>query len=190
MSKSAKIRRMLARGLDAKEIVKRLKVPVNLVHQVKYADKKAASESRKAVLERTMPRIEKEVRGVKAALDFLGAEKVQVGKLPKKLFVQPQHLDDALKLLGGKLKVTPRNFTKAEIDALDADTPDLVNHPPHYTAGGIETIDFIEAKNLNFRLANVVKYVSRASHKGKQLEDLRKAQWYLSREIMALEAAK
>jgi len=67
---------------------------------------------------------------------------------------------------------------------------EAVNHPPHYTAGGIETIDFIEAKNLNFRLANVVKYVSRASHKGKQLEDLRKAQWYLSREIMALEAAK
>lgn len=67
---------------------------------------------------------------------------------------------------------------------------DPVNHPEHYKTGGIETIDFIEAKNLNFRLANVVKYVSRASHKGKQLEDLRKAQWYLSREIMALEAAK
>jgi hypothetical protein len=162
MSKSAKIRRMLARGLDAKEIVKRLKVPVNLVHQVKYADKKTASESRKAVLDRTMP---------------------------KKLFVQPQHLDDALKLLGGKLKVTPRNFTKAEIDALDADTPDLVNHPPHYKAGGIETIDFIEAKDLNFRLGNVIKYVARAEKKGNPLEDLKKAQFYLNREIATRERA-
>ena len=80
---------------------------------------------------------------------------------------------------------------RAELDAQSvAKQTEAVNHPPHYTAGGIETIDFIEAKNLNFRLANVVKYVSRASHKGKQLEDLRKAQWYLSREIMALEAAK
>lgn len=80
---------------------------------------------------------------------------------------------------------------RAELDAQSvAKKTEAVNHPPHYTAGGIETIDFIEAKNLNFRLANVVKYVSRASHKGKQLEDLRKAQWYLSREIMALEAAK
>jgi len=80
---------------------------------------------------------------------------------------------------------------RAELDAQSVGKQtEAVNHPPHYTAGGIETIDFIEAKNLNFRLANVVKYVSRASHKGKQLEDLRKAQWYLSREIMALEAAK
>jgi transposase-like protein len=80
---------------------------------------------------------------------------------------------------------------RAKLDAQSVGKQtEAVNHPPHYTAGGIETIDFIEAKNLNFRLANVVKYVSRASHKGKQLEDLRKAQWYLSREIMALEAAK
>lgn len=80
---------------------------------------------------------------------------------------------------------------RAKLDAQSVGKQtDAVNHPPHYTAGGIETIDFIEAKNLNFRLANVVKYVSRAPHKGKQLEDLRKAQWYLSREIMALEAAK
>ena len=80
---------------------------------------------------------------------------------------------------------------RAKLDAQSVGKQtEAVNHPPHYTAGGIETIDFIEAKNLNFRLASVVKYVSRASHKGKQLEDLRKAQWYLSREIMALEAAK
>ena len=62
-------------------------------------------------------------------------------------------------------------------------TPDLVNQPPHYTAGGIETIDFIEAKKLNYNLGNVIKYLTRADHKGNKLEDLRKAQWYLSREI-------
>ena len=62
-------------------------------------------------------------------------------------------------------------------------TPDLVNQPPHYTTGGIETIDFIEAKKLNYNLGNVVKYLTRADHKGNKLEDLRKAQWYLTREI-------
>jgi hypothetical protein len=62
-------------------------------------------------------------------------------------------------------------------------TPDSINHPAHYTAGGIETIDFIEAKKLNYNLGNVVKYLTRADHKGNKLEDLRKAQWYLTREI-------
>lgn len=72
------------------------------------------------------------------------------------------------------------------------DTPlrpivDMVNHPPHYTAGGIETIDFIEAKQLGYNLGNVVKYVSRNALKGDQLENLKKAQWYLNREIKQLE---
>jgi hypothetical protein len=60
---------------------------------------------------------------------------------------------------------------------------ETVNHPPHYKVGGIETIDFIEAKKLNYNLGNVVKYLTRADHKGSKLEDLRKAQWYLTREI-------
>lgn len=60
---------------------------------------------------------------------------------------------------------------------------DVVNHPDHYKVGGIETIDFIEAKQLNYHLGNVVKYITRADHKGKRLEDLKKARWYLDREI-------
>lgn len=64
---------------------------------------------------------------------------------------------------------------------------DVVNSPAHYTYGGIETIDFIEAKQLNYHCGNVIKYVSRAGKKGERLEDLRKAQWYLNREIERLE---
>jgi hypothetical protein len=63
---------------------------------------------------------------------------------------------------------------------------DMVNHPPHYKAGGIETIDFIEAKNLGYNLGNVVKYVSRADLKGNKVEDLQKARWYLDRAIANL----
>lgn len=67
---------------------------------------------------------------------------------------------------------------------------DNVNHPAHYKAGGIETIDYIEAKTLNYNLGNVVKYVSRSDYKGRKIEDLKKAQWYLAREITNLEKAK
>lgn len=65
---------------------------------------------------------------------------------------------------------------------------DAVNQPAHYKDGGIETIDFIEAKRLGYNLGNVVKYVSRAGKKdaAKELEDLKKAAWYLAREIKNL----
>jgi hypothetical protein len=67
---------------------------------------------------------------------------------------------------------------------------DMVNHPPHYTAGGIETIDFIEAKKLGYNLGNVVKYITRSNLKGDRLENLKKAQWYLNREIKNEEVSK
>ena len=60
---------------------------------------------------------------------------------------------------------------------------DPVHNPPHYKSGGIEVIDVIEAFELNFRLANVIKYVLRAGRKGDALEDLQKAAWYLDRQI-------
>ena len=62
---------------------------------------------------------------------------------------------------------------------------DAVNNPAHYTDGGIETIDYIEAKGLGYHLGNAVKYISRAGKKGTNqgLEDLKKAQWYLARAI-------
>jgi len=68
--------------------------------------------------------------------------------------------------------------------ALFAD--DVVNHPSHYKVGGIETIDFIEAKQLDYHLGNVVKYISRADHKDEKLENLKKAQWYLNRAVANL----
>ena len=63
---------------------------------------------------------------------------------------------------------------------------DQVNHPSHYNQGKIEVIEFIEDQDLGFHLGNVVKYVSRAQHKGKPVEDLQKAQWYLQRALAVL----
>ena len=65
---------------------------------------------------------------------------------------------------------------------------DLVNHPPHYTDGKIEVIDFIEDKKLNFHKGNAIKYICRAGKKdpNKTIEDLEKAVFYLNREIKRL----
>jgi hypothetical protein len=58
-----------------------------------------------------------------------------------------------------------------------------VNHPNHYTwlPNGLEVIDIVE--NLNFNMGNSIKYVLRADHKRKPIEDLRKALWYITREL-------
>lgn len=58
-----------------------------------------------------------------------------------------------------------------------------VNHPKHYTVKGIEPIEYIESHDFNFNLGNVIKYVSRADYKGSEIEDLKKAKWYLGKEI-------
>jgi hypothetical protein len=68
---------------------------------------------------------------------------------------------------------------------------DPVNHPSHYTDGKIEVIDYIEDKKLGFCLGNAVKYISRAGKKDptKEVEDLKKALWYVERRIKELEEA-
>ena len=65
---------------------------------------------------------------------------------------------------------------------------DKVNNPPHYNFSSIETIDII--KNSmdatmfhGYLVGNVLKYVARHKYKGEELNDLKKARWYLSRLI-------
>lgn len=70
-------------------------------------------------------------------------------------------------------------------EALDQkQNPDMVN-PPHYKVGGIETMDVIDSWGFGFIecLANTIRYVARADHKGDKLLDLRKAEWYLNHAI-------
>jgi arginine deiminase len=92
---------------------------------------------------------------------------------------------DRVKAKRAKKKLGWKTVSVAMSNASTAAAPktDPVNHPAHYKVGGIETIDFIEAKQLNYNLGNVVKYITRADHKGNTQEDLLKARWYLNREI-------
>ena len=84
-----------------------------------------------------------------------------------------------------KINMKVKEALKVDLDKVELD---MVNHPSHYTFGKIEVIDYIEEKQLGYHLGNVVKYVSRAEHKGKKLEDLKKAQWFLNRYISKLES--
>ena len=89
---------------------------------------------------------------------------------------------------GRKVKAKPTLWQPPELLPVPPITmvepqPDLVNHPWHYKVGGIETIDFIEAKQLGYHLGNAVKYITRADHKGNRKQDLEKAKWYIDREI-------
>jgi hypothetical protein len=102
-----------------------------------------------------------------------------VAKQSKKIIITKSQVD-----IANKLGIGIVDYAK-EVDKLDA--PDMINNPPHYTTGGIEVIDFIEAKGLGYHLGNVIKYVTRAGMKGNKLEDLRKAQWYIDRAIDNLE---
>lgn len=83
--------------------------------------------------------------------------------------------DERLKYLGKVITAKSPNSTIKQHDD--------INHPSHYTQGDIEVIDYIEDKKLGYRLGNVVKYVSRAGHKDDAIKDLKKARWYLNREI-------
>lgn len=63
-----------------------------------------------------------------------------------------------------------------------------INSPAHYTFGGIETIDYMKAKMsedefFGYLKGNIIKYISRSKHKGNELDDLKKAQWYLNKLI-------
>lgn len=60
---------------------------------------------------------------------------------------------------------------------------EVIDHPEHYQGNGLEVIDVIESFSLNFRLGNAIKYILRAGKKGERSEDLKKAIWYIEREI-------
>jgi len=97
----------------------------------------------------------------------------------------PKGMDITAEQRARQLIALARPKTRMASSADFAKPDDPVNHPAHYTDGGIETIDFIEAKRLGYHLGNVVKYICRAGKKGTNmgLQDLQKARWYLDRAI-------
>ena len=83
-------------------------------------------------------------------------------------------------------KYEPGTTLKPNVDKAEVTVNliyDPVNHPPHYNShpSGVECIQV--AEHMNFCLGNAIKYIWRADEKGKDIEDLEKAAWYIQREI-------
>ncbi len=116
-----------------------------------------------------------------------------IRKLPGEAFprsrVGARHAIARLELFSGRRKLQWPYVTGLFLNVGRMSDP--INHPAHY--GGAddpyEAIKIVEAWGLGFHLGNVIKYISRAGRRGNALEDLRKARWYLDREISNLERA-
>ena len=75
-------------------------------------------------------------------------------------------------------------IAKAYLNKINETIPsDNVSHPSHYNVGTIEVIEVIEDWQLNFNLGNAIKYIGRCEHKNNKKEDIKKAIWYLEREL-------
>ena len=159
VSNAQKIREYVAKHTDAKpkDIAEALKLKSQYVYQVLHK--------------------------MKPKKIILGRSEVEIAN---KMGVSTQeYAEQVYKLTKGRDRrhpITGKRLMQGA-DIVATHHTDMVNHPPHYKAGGIETIDFIEAKGFGYNLGNVVKYISRADHKGSHYEDLLKARWYLNREI-------
>lgn len=123
---------------------------------------------------------------VKPNLVYQVAWHAKKAKKPSKILRAVKQMDRELNAIKGKKYRSLDNKTEW-VEFPNLGVPDLVNHPPHYTDGGVDTLTYIEAKDLNYRLGNVVKYVSRAGKKlnSDPVQDLEKAAFYLQREIEA-----
>lgn len=169
MTKSKKIRAYLAKHPDAsaKELQSKFNCSVSMAYRLIQESKKADTD-----------------KEIKAVIDYftLGGQDKMADDAHKHLddlenAATLQQMKDDAKKSSPRLGLNVDIFKPIEIDT--------VNHPPHYKVGGIETIDFIEAKGLDnhYHLANAIKYISRAPYKNNYLEDVKKAAWYLQREI-------
>lgn len=134
---------------------------------------------------------------------IISKAKAKAKSLPLTGITPKQASDVAFKASQGRAKLRGRPPMRMRTVAMftsdkplsrmvDTNAKDDVNHPEHYTFGGIETIDYMEAKSSkeeftgHLRLT-ALKYLSRANNKGDAVKDLKKAQWYLNKLVATLE---
>ena len=204
VSKSEQIRKLHDQGKTVKEIKAKLGCSHALIGVVlsNYRKKLKKSKIVKAVKEmkQVMDKLEKKPKEDPKAKEWAKKNPWFGVSKPRTAYALGLHeelvrsgvdakSDEYYKKIDESMSIFASGKKKYRMQAA-FETVDPVNHPPHYKAGGVETIDFIEAKDLNYRLGNVVKYVSRAGKKDSDpVQDLEKAAWYLQREITARKGA-
>jgi hypothetical protein len=197
---STKVRKYLAKHPLAKAqvVADATGATVQYVHNIRYADKRWGAPTTTPAVKKPKWKLASVVTSKKSIKADMEAD-AQFEKDQDKRRAQGwqgQHVGDQFMAVpvgfNGTTKahlekawneITREEANKIRKDIVAEHHTDMVNHPPHYKMGGIETIDFIEAKQFGYNLGNVVKYISRADLKGSHYEDLLKARWYLNREI-------
>jgi len=173
-TKASKVRAYQAKhpNASATEVAKATGVDIAYIYAIRHSDNKPNVKVPKKDWKTVMLATSK-----KAVVKHLG---VTMAK------------DDVTKLTEEQTARLVHNMTQGRTRMQEAVTmvepqADNVNHPAHYKVGGIETIDFLEAKLTpeefrGYLRGNILKYLSRAGSKGNYEEDMLKARWYLNRE--------
>jgi len=168
---SSRIRAYLEAHPNAsdKEVAAVLNVSANRVATVKWRDKTHGQPKRKY--------------GKKPASKFIKF----MGVTMSKENLVSMTTDQADRIIEAALEPKVRMLSQADY----VEPVDMVNSPPHYKIGGIETIDFIKAKLTpeefrGYLKGNVLKYASRTGYKGDALQDAGKMAWYANRLEQAL----
>jgi len=178
MNKANSIEKLIRAGATVADVVKKLKVSKSYVYVVIHA-RMGKTENLK--VKKAKQPIDTRAQEWAKKNPWFGTDRDKTAfalhtheKLIRKLGVDPKSAE-YYKKVDASLHYFDTQKKKVK--------EDMINHPPHYKVGGIEVIDFIEAKGFGYNLGNVVKYIARAGKKGSTLEDLQKARWYLNREI-------
>jgi hypothetical protein len=176
LSRAEKIRRFL--NANPNMALKDVAVKFDTTYQIVYMVKK--NMPKKVTLTATEAMVAKKIGVSTAEYAKQKAKILKVEKLPK---LKPTKEYSYAWIDTNQLDESAKDALASKLITMEEPASDPVNHPAHYKTGGIETIDFIEAKGFNYNMGNAVKYISRAEHKGNKQQDLEKAIWYLNREL-------
>jgi hypothetical protein len=183
LSRAEKIRRFL--NANPNMALKDVAIKFNTTYQIVYMVRK--NMPKKVTLTATEAMLAKKV-GVSTA-EYAKQKVKLMGRKPRRKPVEmtpmPEDRDGFVYrwINTDALDEASKDALASKLITMEEPASDPVNHPAHYKTGGIETIDFIEAKGFNYNMGNAVKYISRAEHKGNKQQDLEKAIWYLNREL-------
>jgi len=183
LSRAEKIRRYLTANpnMPIKDVAKKFDTTYQIVYMVRKAmPKKVTLTATEAML----------AKKIGVTTEEYAKEKVKLkGRKPRSKPVETLPIPEAKDgyeyrwVNTNALSEDAKDALASKLITMEEPVNDPVNNPYHYTVGGIDTIDFIEAKGLSYHLGNAIKYISRSYHKGNRRQDLEKAVWYINREL-------
>ena len=186
-ARASKVREFILMNPDmsAKFIADKFSVPLQTVYNLRYHLKKKLAEKgqelkRSANTDEQVTQVK--VTRIEQLLNEWSNAPVEI--VPPK--TPQQHVKDILDNWQPPKTITPVTAPILESEWKNIVQPDPVNHPAHYTHGGIETIDFIQAKLTpeefrGYLKGNILKYGSRLGHKENDMQDAGKLAWYTNK---------